>query len=165
MSSENSLILRRVVTGHDSEGKAVIIKDEPAENVIVMPSGHQGALIWAADRASSYINGDLEGTDDPAHRELPGIAPPDGGHVFRVLQLAPGKPAFMHRTDTIDYAIVMRGECVMKLDDDEEVVMKVGDVMVQRGTWHGWEARGSEPCQLAFILISAESPDLHLHHE
>ena len=71
----------------------------------------------------------------------------------------------MHRTDTIDYAIVMSGECVMKLDDDEEVVMKAGDVMVQRGTWHGWEARGNEPCQLAFILISSEAPNLHLHNE
>ena len=85
MSAENSLILRKVITGHDTEGKAVIIKDEPAENVLAMPSGHQGALIWAADRASSYINGGLEGTDDPAHRKLPGIAPPDGGHVFRIL--------------------------------------------------------------------------------
>ena len=165
MSSERSLTLRRVVTGHNSEGKAVIMKDEPADNVLVMPSGHQGALIWSADRASSHINGGLEGTDDPAYRKLPGIAPPDGGHVFRILQLAPGKPAFMHRTDTIDYAIVMKGECVMKLDDDEEVLMKAGDVMVQRGTWHGWQAQGNEPCQLAFILISAESPDLHLHHE
>ena len=165
MSSERSLTLRRVVTGHNSEGKAVIMKDEPADNVLVMPSGHQGALIWSADRASSHINGDLNESYDPAYRELPGIAPPEGGHVFRILQLAPGKPAFMHRTDTIDYAIVMSGECVMKLDDDEEVVMKAGDVMVQRGTWHGWEARGNEPCQLAFILISSEAPNFHLHYE
>jgi quercetin dioxygenase-like cupin family protein len=163
MNENTSLQIRRVVTGHDADGKALIVQDKLADNVIVMPSGHAGALMWAADADLARVNGTIDGGADPGKRKLPGIAPPEGGHVFRILQLAPGKSAFMHRTDTIDYCIVMKGECVMKLDGDEEVAMAAGDVLVQRGTWHGWENRGDEPCQLAFILIRAEAPDKHLH--
>ena len=163
MQCDENLKIRRVVTGHDINGKAIVVKDQIADNIINMPSGHQGALIWAADKGSAYINGTLEGYADPAYRKLVGIAPPMDGHVFRILQLAPGRSAYMHRTDTIDYAIVLEGKCVMKLDGNEEIEMSSGDVLVQRGTWHGWEARGDSPCKLAFILISAEPPDRHLH--
>ena len=62
----------------------------------------------------------------------------------------------MHRTDTIDYAICMSGECVMILDNELEVEMKAGDVMVQRATWHGWANRSDKPCQIAFILIGGK---------
>ncbi len=163
MTNQASLQIRRVVTGHDADGKAIVVQDKTMDNVIVMPSGHAGALMWVADGESAHVNGDVDGADDPGNRKLPGISPPEGGHVFRILQLAPGKSAFMHRTDTLDYAIVMKGACVMKLDDDEEVAMSAGDVMIQRGTWHGWENRGDEPCQLAFILIRSEAPDKHCH--
>jgi quercetin dioxygenase-like cupin family protein len=164
MGSSRNLNIRRVVTGHDPLGKACVQKDALVDNVIVMPSGHQGALIWAADGSSAHINSNIEEDFDPAYQKLKGIAPPAGGHLFRILQLEPGNAAFLHRTDTIDYAIVMKGKCIMELDDKEKVEMSAGDVMVQRGTWHGWEAIGEEPCQLAFILISAEAPEKHLHH-
>ena len=68
----------------------------------------------------------------------------------------------MHRTETIDYAIVMSGECDMLLDDSE-VHLRTGDVLVQRATWHGWANRGTEPCRIAFILIGAIPTDKHLH--
>lgn len=165
MVDTKPLKIRRVVTGHDKDGKAVIVQDKEADNVIVMPSGHSGALMWSADAQSAYIDGPLDDGNDPGNRKLPGIAPPEGGHVFRILQLAPGKSAFMHRTDTVDYCIVMKGACVMKLDGDEEVSMSAGDVLVQRGTWHGWENRGEEPCQLAFILIRSEAPEKHIHND
>ncbi len=163
MADPIPLRIRRVVTGHDSVGKAIIVQDKEMDNVIVMPSGHSGALMWAADADSAHVNGPIKGDADPGKRKLPGIAPPEGGHVFRILQLAPGKGAFMHRTDTVDYCIVMKGACVMKLDGDEEVPMSAGDVLVQRGTWHGWENRGEVPCQLAFILIRSEAPEKHIH--
>ncbi len=163
MANGNPLTIRRVVTGHDADGKAVVVQDKTMDNVIVMPSGHSGALMWSADAASASIDGSIDGESDPGNRKLAGIAPPEGGHVFRILQLAPGKGAFMHRTDTVDYCIVMKGACVMKLDGDEEVAMSAGDILVQRGTWHGWENRGEEPCQLAFILIRAEAPEKHAH--
>lgn len=165
MADNSPLQVRRVVTGHDSDGRAVVVDDRLMDNVKVMPSGHSGALMWVADADSAYIDGPVEGDADRARYPLPGISPPAGGHAFRILRLAPGKAAFMHRTDTIDYAIVMEGECVMKLDGDEEVAMKAGDVMVQRGTWHGWQNTGDGPCQLAFVLISSEPPAKHLHEE
>src|SRR5690606_39802083 len=66
--------------------------------------------------------------------------------------------SFMHRTDTIDYALVLEGECVMLLDDGEEVALSAGDILIQRGTWHGWANRSDKPCTLAFILIGATKP-------
>ena len=90
------------------------------------------------------------------------IEPPHGGSVFRILELMPNKEAYMHRTDTIDYAIIMSGECVM-LMDDSEVEMRAGDVLVQKGTWHGWANRTDTPCRIAFVLISSNPPAKHLH--
>jgi len=79
-----------------------------------------------------------------------------GGSVFRVVEYAPGRPPRNHRTDSIDYAIVMRGEIDMELDDGVSVHLRAGDVLVQRGTIHNWQNNGSEPCLIAFILIDAK---------
>ena len=150
--------IRRIVTGHDADGKAVVEKDEIMTNVKVMPSGHKGCLMWVTDDAPAAVDGD----EDPALRDM-GIAPPARGSVLRILELAPGKEAFMHRTDTLDYCICLEGECAMKLDDDAEVVLKQGDILIQRGTWHGWENRGGGTCRLAFVLIGGEKPVNCLH--
>lgn len=152
--------IRRVVTGHDANGKAIIVKDGDMTNVKVMPSGHSGCVMWVTDETPSTVDGD----EDPAFRDM-GIAPPKLGSVLRILELAPGKPAFMHRTDTIDYCIVLQGQCVMKLDDGAEVALNAGDILVQRGTWHGWEVRGETCCRLAFVLIGSKPPIKHLHHD
>ena len=77
------------------------------------------------------------------------------GTVFRVLELAPGVSPRNHRTDSIDYAVVMAGEVDMELDD-ATVHLKAGDVLVQRGTIHNWVNRGTEPCVIAFVLIAAK---------
>ena len=79
-----------------------------------------------------------------------------GGSVFRVVEYAPGRPPRNHRTDSIDYAIVMRGEIDMELDDGVSVHLRAGDVLVQRGTIHNWQNNGTEPCLIAFILIDAK---------
>ena len=79
----------------------------------------------------------------------------DNGAVFRILELAPGVTPRNHRTDSIDYAVVMSGEVDMELDD-ATVHLKAGDVLVQRGTIHNWVNRGSEPCVIAFVLIAAK---------
>jgi quercetin dioxygenase-like cupin family protein len=152
--------IRRVVTGHDDNGKAVVVKDETMSNVKVMPSGHKGCVMWVADDTPASVSGD----EDPALRDM-GIAPPARGNVLRILELAPGKEAFMHRTDTLDYCIVLEGICAMKLDDDDEVILSAGDILIQRGTWHGWENRGDKPCRLAFVLIDGEAPEKHLHQD
>ncbi|MDE0539204.1 MAG: cupin domain-containing protein [Rhodospirillales bacterium] len=153
-----TLNIRRIVTDHDSEGRAIVGMDEVMTNVHKLRSGNIQTLIWMTDDTPADIDGD----EDPAAREID-IEPPARGSVFRILELAPGKDAYMHRTDTIDYAICMSGECDMLLDDDAEVHMSAGDVMVQRATWHGWTNRGTEPCQIAFILIGSHPPSKTLH--
>ena len=150
--------VRRVVTGHDENGRAIVTSDALMDNVITMKSGHQGCLMWVTEETPCSVDGD----DDPA-QQVRGIAPPPLGSVLRILEVMPGKPAFMHRTDSIDYALVLEGECVMLLDEGEEVSLSAGDILIQRGTWHGWTNRSDKPCRLAFILIGAQAPAKHLH--
>ena len=76
---------------------------------------------------------EVDVSDDPAERDID-IEPPERGTVFRMLELLPGKAPFMHRTNTVDFVVVLSGECVMLLDEGEEVAMKAGDVMVQNAT-------------------------------
>jgi len=78
------------------------------------------------------------------------------GSVCRVVEFAPGGAKFMHRTETLDYAICLKGECDLELDNGRTVPMKAGDICVQRGTMHAWVAKGSEPAVFAFVLIDAE---------
>ncbi len=78
------------------------------------------------------------------------------GSVIRVTEFAPGAPKFMHRTETVDYAILLKGECDLELDDGKTVHMKAGDVVVQRGTMHAWVNNGTVPAVFAFVLIDAD---------
>ena len=153
-----TLNIRRIVTAHDADGNAVIGSDAVMANVHQLRSGNYQTLIWVTDDTPAEVDGD----EDPATRTME-IEPPSRGSVFRVLELQPGKDAYMHRTDTVDYAIIMSGECDMLLDNGAEVHVAAGDVMVQRGTWHGWANRGNQPCQIAFILIGAQPPAKHNH--
>lgn len=148
-----TLRIRRVVTGHDEHGRAGVKLDSLMDNVVRLRSGNSGSVIWATDETP--VNLDME--EDPAQRSMD-IEPPQQGSVFRVLELAPGKAPYMHRTDTLDYVIVLSGECVMFLDDEREVTLRAGDVLIQRGTNHGWANRCSTPCLLAFVLIGANPP-------
>jgi hypothetical protein len=172
------LSVRRVVTGHDEEGKAVVLMDGEAGNVKVrQATGIGSALLWVTDSTPP----DLSGDSDAAEREI-GVAPPPRGSIFRIVEFPPeknpesplsneemikemgldhpGKPGekprhpAMHRTASIDYGIVLSGEIDMWLDDSE-VHLKAGDVIVQRGTNHAWVNRGDQPCRIAFILIGA----------
>jgi len=83
----------------------------------------------------------------------------ENGTVFRILDFKPGVEKRVHRTDSIDYIVVMSGEIDMELEEGEEVHLKAGDVMVQRGTVHNWINRGSEPCVMAVILVHANSAE------
>jgi mannose-6-phosphate isomerase-like protein (cupin superfamily) len=125
----------------------------------------------------------MSGSADRAARDI-GIAPPSGGSIFRIVDIPPTPPEvdaldldyqhrivgdhapakglpprhpLMHRTRTIDYAIIMAGEIDMLLDDTE-IHFKAGDVLIQQGTNHAWVNRGSEPCRIAFVLIDAKEP-------
>jgi mannose-6-phosphate isomerase-like protein (cupin superfamily) len=172
--------VRRVVTTVDANGTAVVLFDGPNPNKVKRPNrGNISRLLWVTDRTPADISG-------PADRGATssGIAPPAGGSVFRIVDFPPltaevenlsaghmqsgladhapkrGRPPrhpLMHRTRTIDYAMIMQGEIDMLLDD-EEIHLKAGDVLIQQGTNHAWVNRGTEPCRIAFVLIDSLEP-------
>jgi quercetin dioxygenase-like cupin family protein len=144
--------IRRVVTGHDKVGTAKILLDAPATNWKSSSPGTVSTLIWSTDATPADIALG-EPIEDHGARVL-GTAPPAHGTRFAVIDFPPGNSARMHRTETIDYVVVIAGEIDMDLDE-ETVHLKAGDVMVQRGTNHAWVNRGNAPARLAFVLIDA----------
>ncbi|MFZ0055658.1 MAG: cupin domain-containing protein [Pseudolabrys sp.] len=144
-----TLQIRRVVTGHSAEGRARIEIDENVKNVISNRPGASSSVIWATK--GFPVNND--GFEDPTSGSFKTTV--EGGTVFRVVRYQPGVAARNHRTDSIDYAVVISGAIEMELDDGVVVKLKAGDVLVQRGTMHNWVNRGTEDCVVAFVLISA----------
>ena len=176
--------IRRVVTGHDANGEAIVMSDDVAPVVFTAEKrpGYASTEIWRTLATPAPITAEMEDPTPGARRQLP----TSRGSVIRINTLAPeseavrslspdeaqnvfaslgnstastfaknGRHPMMHRTETIDYAIVLSGEITMLLDDSE-VVMKAGDVLVQCGTNHAWSNRGTVPCQIAFILLDGE---------
>jgi mannose-6-phosphate isomerase-like protein (cupin superfamily) len=144
-----ALQIRRVVTGHDISGRAGVKIDEVAKNLVSSRPGASACVVWTTEGFPV----DNTGEEDAGLRKTGTTL--DGGTVFRILELAPGVSPRNHRTDSIDYAVVMSGEVDMVLDDTT-VHLKAGDVLVQRGTIHNWINRGAEPCVIAFVLIAAK---------
>jgi quercetin dioxygenase-like cupin family protein len=143
---------RRIVTGTDASGKAVVILDGAAPNVRRRPSGLLSTLLWVTDETPAEYS-----AADRAAREI-GIPPPPRGSIFRVVDFPPAAAdadPMMHRTDSVDYGIVLEGEIDMILDG-AEIRLKAGDVLVQQGTVHGWVNRGKINCRVAFVLIGAK---------
>jgi quercetin dioxygenase-like cupin family protein len=144
-----SLKIRRVVTGHDDHGKAIVLFDERCRNVISRRERHHSCVVWST---ASFPVDNSGREDEPAR---PVGAPPGDGTVFRIVEYGPGVAPRNHRTSTLDYAVVVSGEIDMELDDDL-VHLRAGDVLVQRGTIHNWVNKGTEPCVIAFVLIAAQ---------
>jgi quercetin dioxygenase-like cupin family protein len=145
--------IRRVVTGHDRNNVAKVIMDGEATNHKAGASGAQSTLIWITEGAPAEMPVG-EQVEDLGARIL-GTPPPANGTRFAVITFPPGNPGRMHRTETIDYVIVMQGELDMDMDDST-VKLKAGDIMVQRGTNHAWVNRGKEVARAAFVLIDAK---------
>ena len=144
-----TLQFRRVVTGHDASGHAVVQIDEVPQNLVSSRPGANACVVWTTEGFPV----DNTGEEDAGLRKTGTTL--DNGTVFRILELAPGVSPRNHRTDSIDYAVVMSGEVDMELDD-ATVHLKAGDVLVQRGTIHNWVNRGTEVCVIAFVLIAAK---------
>ena len=144
-----TLQIRRVVTGHSAEGRAKVEIDENVKNVISNRPGASSSVIWATK--GFPVNNDS--FSDPTSGSFKTTV--EGGTVFRVVRYEPGVTPRNHRTDSIDYAVVISGAIEMELDDGVVVKLKAGDVLVQRGTIHNWVNRGTEDCIIAFVLISA----------
>ena len=145
-----SLQIRRVVTGHDAQGRAKIKVDEIAKNVISNRPGAASCVVWS----TKGFPVDNDGFNDPTAGAFKTTV--EGGTVFRIVHYGPGVTPRNHRTDSIDYAVVISGEIDMELDDGVVAHLKQGDVLVQRGTIHNWVNRGKEACIIAFVLISAK---------
>jgi quercetin dioxygenase-like cupin family protein len=143
--------IRRVVTGHDEQGNAVVKIDEVISHWRDGRPGARVCNVWTTDTMPADNSGDADGGKREGKFTMI-----HNGSVFRILEFKPGLEARMHRTDSIDYIVVMSGEIDMELDNGVEVHIKAGDVMVQRGTVHNWINRGTESCVLAVILIHAE---------
>ena len=141
-------IPRRVVTGHDARGRSVFTSDGPVPAAGAAPSGSLFYELWATDAAPAPIDTD---PSDPTAGPL-SVSPAPNGTKIRINELPPGAGSPMHRTQTVDYGIVLDGEVVLVLEDSE-TVLRAGDVVVQRGTSHRWENRSAATARVAFILI------------
>lgn len=170
---------RRVVTGHDALGRSVILMDGGAPNSFFLEKagGLQLTELWETASAPA----DNSGTEDAANRPRR-IEPADSGTVFRIIEYPPdsvrlktldpeayypsmgvahgAEPAKKrhpgtHRTNTVDYAIVLSGE-IYAVMDEGEVLLRAGDCLIQRGTSHAWSNRTGEPCVIAFVLVAAK---------
>jgi len=169
--------VRRVYTGHDAQGRSIIAADSMATNVKEMASMPGLALtdLWETGSAPASNAGVADAVTRPVHLE-----PPANGTIFRIVEFPPdsqwrnradaraafesigaghakdggSKDPMMHRTATVDYIVVLKGE-IHAIVDTGEVLLKPGDVFIQRGTNHSWSVRGSEPCIIAAVLVAA----------
>ena len=188
-TNRKEMPVRRVVTGHTKEGKAVCIHDGSPPRVSALDSLPSARLtdVWATSGVPAL----------PAHEEDPtlgmtSLVPAPGETRFRLTRfppdtimeqelsqeefavireeamkklpglgeaLDPGAPG-MHTTDTVDYGIVISGEICLELDDGVEIHLRPGDCVVQNGTRHAWRNRGTVPCTMAFVMIGARRSQL-----
>lgn len=182
--------VRRIVTGHNAAGLAIIQEDGPAPRVqqIGGPAGPMFHEVWNTQATPAPIDA---ASGEPAEDVIK-LAPPRRGTRIRVLDIPPegdeirtmspeeakahfaevgageasahegqgSRHALMHRTETIDYGIVIEGELVLIMDEGE-VTVRPGDIVIQRGTNHGWSNRSNANCRIVFVLIDGEfTPDL-----
>jgi hypothetical protein len=170
--------VRRVLTGHDADGRSTFLADGLAPNMKEMPSFPGLALtdLWETNGAPASNAGDGDAAARPVRLE-----PPRNGTILRVVEFPPdstrpqdsdGSAGFkaigaghtqdrhsadpmMHKTSTVDYIIVLKGE-IYAVMETGETLLHAGDVLVQRGTNHSWSVRGTEPCIVAAVLVSAK---------
>jgi len=172
--------IRRVVTADDAKGRSRVVEDgaAPAVRLVAERPGYRAVNVWRTEQTPARI-----GASDST-REHRGVLPPKNGTVLRIIDFPPEpkdpkelerrmKATFgglysdadhdrdtarhpgMHRTETVDYAIVLEGE-IWAVMDEGETLLKAGDVLVQRGTNHAWANRSSKTCRIAFVLIDGK---------
>lgn len=141
---------RRVVTGHDAQGRAVVT-DDALLTPSPSPSGVAAfTLVWTT--ATSPVDHDdaTDGRDRTVGLTLP------GGTVLRVVDMLPGRRSTLHRTNSLDYGIVLSGTVELELDDGAVTRLEAGAIVVQRGTIHAWRNPSTDtPVRLAFVLVDA----------
>jgi mannose-6-phosphate isomerase-like protein (cupin superfamily) len=181
--------IRRVVTGHDPQGKARVVDDRDVEPVTTeLLPGFAAYRLWGRDERPAFPD---DGSPLPAEAYYPPpegsrfmintfppgelVPPPDVDAAAALDQLERDMPGAMarmepdapgmHTTDSLDYVLVVSGEATLELDDGEQAVVRAGDVVVQNGTRHAWRNHGTEPCTIVGVAVGADrtgprSPDL-----
>lgn len=146
---------RRVVTGHGIEGRSIVLEDGTPPIVRSVP-GATFYEVWRTSSTPAMLSPQEE--REPTDRPL--VVPPDReGTVLRIVDLEPHSRSPMHRTETIDYGIVLLGDVVLALDDGSETRLSPGDVVIQRGTNHAWINPGDTRARMAFVLVGATFSD------
>ena len=147
--------VQRVVTGHDANGRAVF-KSEDVTPTKMIPSGDASfLLVWTTEKVPADNNDETDGREREAGLTL------NQGSVIRVVDMLPGKESPMHRTNSIDYGIVLEGEIELELEDGRKKTINQGGIIVQRGTNHLWRNITDKVTRIAFILIEAPA---YLHN-
>jgi quercetin dioxygenase-like cupin family protein len=148
--SESGLpLVQRVVTGHDEHGRAVF-KSQDENPTRMIASGDASFLtIWSTQTVPANNNDERDGRDLPTGLTL------ERGSVIRITDMLPGKESPMHRTNSIDYGIVLKGEIELELEDGRKTTVREGGIIIQRGTNHLWRNTTDRPTRIAFILIEA----------
>jgi quercetin dioxygenase-like cupin family protein len=142
--------VRRVVTGHDNDARAIFKTDNYFATKMI-PSGDAAfTLIWTTQTVPADNNDETDGRERDAGLTL------NNGSVIRVVDMLPGGESPMHRTNSIDYGIVLSGEVELELDDGAKRLIGAGGIIVQRGTNHRWRNVSTDtPCRIVFMLIEA----------
>lgn len=148
---------RRVVTGHDANGRSIVISDGPPPVVHDTPGGDALFVeVWRTDAMPAPI---VAVESDPTGGPVE-VPPAPNGTLVRLVEIQPRSRSPMHRTETVDYGVVLEGELYLVLDDSE-VRLDPGDVVVQRGTNHAWDNRSDRAARVAFVLVDGRfSADL-----
>jgi hypothetical protein len=155
---------RRIVTGHDKNGKSVVLSDGPPPQNHPMHGSAIGADFFEMWNDSSVVPQltSVPSKEPAEPNDRPFTIMPPAGHLIRVIDIHPpqmgGKRTVMHRTRTLDYAVVIEGDVVLILEDSE-VLLKKSDVVVQRGTNHAWENRTDKMARMVFFHIDAQFSD------
>ncbi|NHN39146.1 cupin domain-containing protein [Pseudomaricurvus alcaniphilus] len=148
--------IRRVVTGHDDKGRAVFRSKDVIQPETIPSGDADFATLWSTAQVPVDLNDETDGRDRDAGLTL------NGGSVIRVTDMLPGGESPMHRTNSIDYGIILAGTVELELDDGVVETCRAGDVIVQRGTIHLWRNPSkTETCRIIFVLIEARGPYLH----
>lgn len=177
--------VRRIVTGHDAQGRSVVTEDGLAPVVRTNPRrvGFCATELWMTQQTPAFVGNEA----DPTQGRPITLEPPKSGTVVRIIEFGPegdwldqlgaegareawgafgtdkastnrsgaAKHPLMHRTQSVDYCLVLDGEITLVLDQ-EEVLMRAGDFAVERGTNHAWANRSGKPCRILFVLIDGQ---------
>lgn len=147
--------VRRVVTGHDAQGTAVVKSDAQFEMDNINNGEAWFAKLWTTDRMPVDNNDETDGATRTTGLSM------DKGTVLRIVDMPPGGRSPMHRTSSIDYGIVLTGEVHLELDQGRTIKLLPGDVVVQRGTIHAWENKTQEFARMAFVLVGAQPVEVN----